>query len=256
MNQPEVSIVTPAYNAEKYIGPCIESVLNQTYNNWDMWIVDDASTDATANVVAPYVQEDPRIHYIRLKQNSGDAALPRNVGMDAAPGRFVAFLDSDDIFLPEKLDHQINFMEKKDSAASYTAYRRISPDNENEGHLIHVPEKLTYTQYLSNTCICLSSSMVDRNKIGDIHFDTTTPYRQREDLIFWMDVLKKNNADGLDEDLTRYRRGHESVSSNIVNMMVQNWKIYHDKAKELSEFQRVKAFCGYGINAVKKRLSF
>src|SRR5690606_32099739 len=102
--QPLVSIITPSYNVRDYLGECVESVLNQTYANWEMWIVDDASTDETPLIAEAYAQQDPRVHFVPLVENSGDAAHPRNVALSRAQGSIISFLDSDDMFLPQKLE--------------------------------------------------------------------------------------------------------------------------------------------------------
>lgn len=253
--QPLVSVVMPSYNTEKYIGAAIDSVLNQTYGKWDMWIVDDCSTDGTASIAKSYSYKYPHIHFIQMEKNSGGAAQPRNIALVQTQAPLIAFLDSDDLFLPHKLEHQVAFMHKTDAAINYTAYRRITPDSSRTGHLIHVPEKMIYRKYLGNTCICLSSSMIDREKTGDFHFDEK--YKTSEDFVLWLDLMRNNNkAIGLNEDLTRYRRGHNSLSSNIVAGARKCWGIYHDIAKEITEFERIKAFGSYVYHAIEKRLVF
>lgn len=124
-----VSIITPSYNTGRFIAETIESALAQTYGNWEMIIVDDCSTDDTDEVVAGYVKQDSRIRYIRNERNSG-AALSRNRALREARGRWIAFLDSDDLWMPEKLERQIQFMEKNGYAFSYTKYEEISEDSE------------------------------------------------------------------------------------------------------------------------------
>ncbi len=254
--QPRVSIITPAYNAEKYIGACIDSVVAQTYSNWDMWIVDDASTDRTEQVVQPYLQAHPNIHYIRMEKNTGSPAAPRNVALEQAQGRYVAFLDGDDMFMPTKLQKQVAFMQEKNCAISYTGYRRLSADGNKTGELKRVPEQLTYKSYLRNTCITMCSSAIDLEKTGPIRFDEQVP-RGRDDFALWVDLLKKKHqAFGLNKDLTRFRQGHGSISSNFAEMAKGSWNVYKKYASDLNVVERVAAFCSYGAHAVAKRLVF
>ncbi len=252
--QPLVSIVIPTYNSAGFLGYTIGSAVQQTYPNWDMWIVDDGSTDNTEQVVQPYLKAYPNIHYTKLEKNSGGAAVPRNVALKQTNASLIAFLDADDMFMPTKLQEQVPFMRDRRAAISYTGYRRITPDGGKTGHLIHVPEQLDYKRYANNTCITLSTSMVNREETGDIEF--SDKYRGKEDCLLWYDLLHTFEAYGLNKDLARYRRGHETLSSNIFQAAKANWEIYHKEMLDLTEFERLTSFGGYVINAVKKRLLF
>lgn len=119
-----VSIITPSYNSAKFIGKTIDSVISQTYKNWEMIIIDDCSTDSSAEFIKTYEEKDSRIKLVQLKENSG-AAVARNIGIQLAQGRFIAFLDSDDSWLPEKLERQIDFMLFNDYSFTYTSYLKV-----------------------------------------------------------------------------------------------------------------------------------
>ncbi len=256
MPKPTVSVITAAYNAESYIGDCINSVQAQTFQDWDMWIVDDHSSDATEEIVRSMTESLPNIHYIRLDENTGGPARPRNVALGQAQGRFVAFLDGDDMFMPKKLQRQIDFMRQKECAISYTGMRRISGDGMTEGHYIPAVAEIDYKGYLGNTCIPFSSSMIDRSMTGPLHMPEDVPHG-RDDTALWISLLKQGHrACGLDMDLTRFRQGHGSLSSHFLKMAAGNWDIYRRYAGELGVLQLSASFFQYGARAVAKRLEF
>ena len=140
-----VSIIMPLYNSEKFLSSSIESVVKQTYKNWELIIVDDRSTDNSLQKAIEYMKKDNRIKIIKLQENSGPA-IARNTGIEAANGKFIAFLDSDDMWLPDKLELQLNFMRKTNASFSYTAYKKVNEDGEYRG-IVSVPESVTYKNY-------------------------------------------------------------------------------------------------------------
>src|SRR3954451_15446756 len=163
---PLVSIITPSWNVAPLIGETIASVQAQTMTDWELFIADDCSTDQTAAVVESHAASDPRIKLIRQPRNGGPA-LARQAAIEQAQGRFIAFLDSDDLWLPAKLERQIAFAQQKRAALSYTAFRRINETGSVTGRLIEVPASLTYDQLLMNTsCVCLTA-LVDRDVAGN-----------------------------------------------------------------------------------------
>ncbi len=204
-----ISIVTPAYKAEPFIAEAIRSVQAQDHQDWEMLIVDDGSPDNTVDVVAGFAEADSRIKLIRQK-NSGPA-MARQRALEAAHGHYIAFLDADDYWLPGKLSHQLAFMRKHQAAVSFTRFRRISADGQKQGHLVAVPERLTYRQLLRNTAIATSTAMVDRRLTGPFSMKKT----YYDDYALWLDLLKRGFvAQGLQEDLMRYRVVGKSVSRN------------------------------------------
>src|SRR6185437_1025409 len=164
---PLISIITPSWNVEGLIGETIESVQAQTLRDWELLIADDCSTDNTAAVIEGYAAKDSRVKLIRQPRNGGPA-LARQAAIEQATGRFVAFLDSDDLWLPAKLERQIAFAREHRAALSFTAFRRINEDGSVTGRLISVPDSLTYGQLLKNTSIATLTAMIDREISGPI----------------------------------------------------------------------------------------
>src|SRR5699024_7875511 len=150
-NKPKVSVITPVYNAEHYLRETIESVINQTYKSFEYLLIDDCSTDNSASIIKEFAKRDSRIKYVKLKENSG-AAVARNTGLEHAQGRYIAFIDSDDVWYPAKLEKQLNYMHDKNRAFTYTNYEHITE----EGEVLsspNLPQKLNYTGLLKNTAI-------------------------------------------------------------------------------------------------------
>lgn len=242
-----VSIVTPAWKAADTINDTINSVLSQTYSDWEMLIVDDCSPDNTVSLVDAASQEDHRIKLIRQPKNSGPANA-RNTALCLARGRWIAFLDSDDLWLPSKLESQLAFHQAQGACISYTGYRRISADGNNTGRLIKIPERLTYSELLSNTAITTSTVIVDRNKTGD--FAMKSIYY--DDFGCWLELLRGDGfAAGLNDDLARYRMLEGSVSRNKWRSALEVWKTYR-KVESLGFFRSAWHFSNYIINALAK----
>ncbi|UOE93829.1 glycosyltransferase family 2 protein [Alkalihalobacillus sp. LMS39] len=246
-NQQElVSVITPAYNAEKFIGDAIESVLAQTYPHWEMIIVDDCSTDETAKVVEQY--SDKRIRFIQLKKNSGPA-IARNTSIQNAKGRYIAFLDSDDMWQPDKLEKQLAFMRRHDIAFSYTAYENMGEDGKSLGTVVPVLEKANYDKLLKENVIGCLTVMLDLSKVGPIEM---VNIRTRQDYVLWLDICKRGFlAYGLKEVLAKYRVVENSISSNKLKMARQNWKVYRE-IENLNLIKSVWYFTHYMYYKVKK----
>lgn len=242
-----VSIVTPAYNAASFVEETIRSVLAQTYQNWEMLIVDDCSRDSTAAIVEKWAQADKRIHLIRHEVNRR-ASGARETALEAARGRYIAFLDSDDLWMPEKLARQLGFMRECEAALTYTSFRRISQDGSTVGDEIAVPRSLTYRQLLGNTAIATSTAIVDREKTGPFHI-THTYY---DDFALWATLLKRGfTAYGLREDLMRYRVVNNSLSRNKGKSSMKVWQAYR-QVEQLNPVAAAWYFVHYVWNAVLK----
>jgi teichuronic acid biosynthesis glycosyltransferase TuaG len=223
MSTPLVSIITPAYNAERFLRETYESVKAQTFKDWEMIVVDDGSKDGTARVASELGKEDSRVRF-QTQKNSGPAAA-RNLALSMARGRFVSFLDSDDIWLPQKLERQLAFMKAKNAALSFTQYRRFESDPTETGRLIDVPETVNYRQLLSHNVIATLTTMVDREKTGPLHMPTAG----YDDFALWLSILKKDFIGyGMKEDLARYRIVPGSVSSKKLRAAKWVWEIYRD----------------------------
>jgi teichuronic acid biosynthesis glycosyltransferase TuaG len=248
---PLVSVITAAYNAEAFIAGTIASVQAQSLSDWEMLVADDASGDRTAPIVAAVAAEDDRVRLIRLPQNGG-VARARNAALAAARGRFIAFLDSDDLWLPQKLERQVAFMKAKEAAVSYTAFRRIDESGSRVGRLVKVPARLTYRQLLRNTAIATLTGMVDTAKTGPLRMTEA----RRDDYILWLSLLKRGFvAHGLQADLARYRVVRGSLSSKPKRSATWVWDVYR-KVEKLGLLQAAWCMLHYGARAVAKRLVF
>jgi len=251
MCSPLVSIITPCWNVERFIGQTIESVLSQTFANWELLIVDDGSTDRTAAIVNDYATADPRIILIRQPQNRG-SALSRQSAIDRAKGRYLAFLDGDDIWLPNKLERQLAFMRETGAALTYTAFRRIDEADTIVGRLVEPPPSLNYRQLLKNTAIPTLTALVDRDLVGNVAM-TVWP---RDDFCLWLSILRRGLvAYGLNEDLARYRVRRHSLSSNVLRSARGVWSIYRHIEK-LSLARSAWYFAHFGTRAYLKRIRF
>lgn len=222
-----VSVIMPTYNCGKYISESIESVINQTITDWEIQIVDDCSTDNTAEVLKPYLEKYRNIHYYCLPENGGPA-VARTEAIKRATGKYCAFLDSDDLWVPEKLEKQIAFMETMGITFSCTAYRQIDIAG-NDLHVIMVPPKKTGY----NKCIRLSNPignltvMYNQEALGKFEVPLI---RKRNDFALWLQILKKTQyCYGLEEVLGIYRMGRAgSVSHNKLAQARYHWQLYHE----------------------------
>jgi teichuronic acid biosynthesis glycosyltransferase TuaG len=245
-----VSIVTPAYKAARFVAESIRSVQGQDHANWEMLIVDDGSPDDTASVVQGYADRDSRVKLLR--QANAGPAMARQTAVAAARGGYIAFLDSDDYWLPGKLTRQLAFMAETDAPLSYTRYRRIDPDGARLGHLVEVPDSLDYRSLLSNTAIATSTVIVDRAKTGP--FKMTKAYY--DDFVLWLELLKRGfTARGLQEDLMRYRVVGKSVSRNKLRSAREVWRTYR-RIEGLSMPHAAWCFGNYAYNSVRKHRRF
>lgn len=225
MNEKLVSIITPTYNSGKFIGRTIDSVLSQTYQNWEMIIVDDCSKDNTGEVVAEYMKSDNRIKYYPLEENSG-AAVARTTAMNLAKGSYMAFLDSDDIWLPNKLESQINWMNKNGYSFSCTAYEQIDEQDNSLNKTIKTVKKTDYNRLLLDCPVGNSSVMYDVEKMGKFEVPNI---RKRNDDALWLQMLKKEKYIwGMPDVLMKYRIRQNSISSNKLKVIKYHWILYRD----------------------------
>jgi teichuronic acid biosynthesis glycosyltransferase TuaG len=246
-----VSIITPAYRVEKIVQDTIDSVKSQTYRHWEMLVADDCSPDETASVISAAAATDPRVRLIPCNINGGPAAA-RNAALAQARGRWIAFLDSDDLWLPEKLEETIRHAVENRSALTYTGFRRISYDGVETGGYISVPKSLTYQQLLGNTAIATSTVLVDRRLIGDISMKKV----YYDDFVCWLEILKKGfEAHGLNKDLMRYRVVANSISRNKRRSAAEVWKTYR-QVENLGFVTSAWYFSRYAFNALAKYWKF
>ena len=252
MDSDLVSIVTPAYKAATTINQTIASVLTQTYPNWEMLISEDCGPDNTRELVREWQRKDRRIRLIEPVQNGGPAAA-RNAALAQAKGRWIAFLDSDDLWLPTKLERQLAFhLANPGTKLSFTGFRRMSADGDSIGRYISVPRWLDYKALLKNTAIATSTVIVDRQQTGDLVMKQT----YYDDFACWLEILKRGGrAAGLDEDLMRYRVMDASVSRNKGNSAKQVWLAYRNVEK-LGTLTSAWNFAHYSARALLKYRRF
>ena len=243
-----VSIITPSYNSAKFIKQCIESVIAQTYTNWEMLIVDDYSADNSLQILKKY--NDKRIQLIELDKNVG-ASESRNVAIRKAKGKYIAFLDSDDLWEPQKLEKQISFMETEDIAFSFSTYQPMSDDESKLYSIIHAPKIVAYSSYLKKTIIGCLTVVIDREKTGGFEMPNI---RSSHDMALWLLIMRRGfDAYGLDENLARYRIVSTSNTANKWRAAKDVWKVYRQFEK-LSFFYSIWCFLNYAFNAVVRRI--
>ncbi|MGE0171419.1 MAG: glycosyltransferase family 2 protein [Oligoflexales bacterium] len=240
-DMPLVSIITPSYNSASFIAVTIESVLAQTYCNWEMIVCDDASEDDSREVIDRYAEKDSRIRPILLEKNLG-VANARNVALQESRGEFIAFLDSDDVWNPEKLKRQVEFCLSRNADFCYSSYRFIDEQGNVIGAAVPVKSSVSYSQLLKRNTIPCLTAFIRRSTIGDLKFSDIG----HEDYLFWLQILKKNgiNAFGLSDNLAFYRLRARSRSSNKARAAKWVWNIYRND-EGLNLFQSGYYFCYY-----------
>lgn len=249
MNNIIVSVIMPAYNCSKTIGESIDSVINQTFTDWELIIVNDASVDNTKDIIEKYLNKDSRISLYSLEKNSGSAAA-KNYGLKFSIGRYVAFLDSDDIWFEKKLEIQIDFMQKNGACFSFTGYEFFNDSSMKKRKYITVPKSINYRKYLSNTIIGNSTVVLDKKIIGNVIIQNG----YLEDVLTWMYYLKKGFiANGINQVLMSYRVYSQSKSGKKIKNSKRYFKCLRE-TQNLSFFVSVYYWIFYVINASKKRL--
>lgn len=253
-NLPLISIVIPVFNQERYLRDTMKTLQQQTYQNWEAICVDDASTDKSLEILGSI--SDSRIKIVHLENNVGVAKC-RNAGTCAANGRYLAFLDADDLWKPEKLEHQLTFMDTTGCAFSFTDYEFADSQGIGTGKVTSIPSQITYQKALGNTTIFTSTVMLDRTKIPQDLL--LMPQIESEDTATWWRILKAGfTGYGLQENLTYYRRpakksGVKTMSSNKMKALQRIWRLYR-KQEKLSLIASFWYFCQYAFHAVVRRL--
>ena len=248
-----ISIIVPVYNVEKFIRETMDSVMAQTCAHWELLLVEDGSSDGSVDAITDYMEakKDPRIRLIRQPFNQG-AAKARNRGLQEAAGRYIAYLDSDDLWVPEKLERELAFMKEKDAAFAFTGYEFADENGMGTGKVVRVPETLTFKQALSNTTIFTTTVMFDTEKIPKELLKM--PVIKSEDTALWWKVLKQGyTAYGLDENLVKYRRAGRSLSSNKLEAVRRIWNLYR-RVAGLGVIESAWYFCFWAARAVWRRM--
>lgn len=248
-----VSIIIPVYNANKYIEATVASVVAQGYENWELLLVDDGSTDGSGETVERLAKQDvtKRIKVLRPKEH-GSAAKARNYGLQQAIGRYIAFLDADDLWEADKLEKELSFMKEKRAGFVFTGYEFADADGNGTGKIVKVPETLTYKQALKNTTIFTSTVLID-TEIVDKKL-VMMPEIKSEDTATWYRILRNDHiAYGLNENLVKYRRVANSLSSNKLEALRRIWNLYR-KAEKLSVIYSAYNFVFWAVRAVRRRI--
>ncbi|HEU5067776.1 MAG TPA: glycosyltransferase family 2 protein [Sphingomicrobium sp.] len=252
MSDQLVSIIMPAYKVAAVISDSIQSVVDQTYADWELLIAEDCGPDNTREVVRTWSERDSRIKLIEMSENGGPATA-RNGALAHARGRWIAFLDSDDQWLPQKLERQLAFHRSRSGAKiSFTGFRRISADGSRTGHYVGVPATLDYRRLLGNTAVATSTVIVDNYATGPFSMRKT----YYDDFACWLALLRPGGtALGLDEDLMRYRVLDKSVSRDKTNSARQVWRAYRD-IEQLGVAASAWYFAHYATRALLKYRRF
>ena len=245
---PLVSIITPCYNSGEYLPVVIDSVIAQTFNDWEMIIVDDGSTDNSRQVIEDYIAKDSRIRYYRLEKSSGSPAKPRNMAIDYAKGKYIAFLDSDDVWLADKLQCQVDFAEKNNYHMVFSYYEKISPSGERKNRVVKSSASYNYNQLLKSNSILWLTLLITKEAIGNDRFLNTDV----EDYIFLLTILKKGYIAHNTQKLhALYRESKSSRSGNKFQTARFQWNIYR-KHLHLGFFTSLYYFAHYAFYGLKK----
>lgn len=248
-----VSIVIPVYNANKYIEATVESVVSQTYEKWELLLVDDGSTDGSTETIQRLAKEDAsgRIRVICPKEH-GTAAKARNYGIENSNGRYIAFLDADDLWDKDKLSKELEFLSEKEAGFVFTGYEFADAEGNGSGKIVKVPPTLNYKQALKNTTIFTSTVLIDTKKVDKKL--VMMPEIKSEDTATWYQILRNGHlAYGLNENLVKYRRVANSLSSNKFEAIKRIWNLYR-KAEKLSVPYSAYNFVFWAVRAVLRRI--
>ena len=246
--KPLVSVVMPAYNAARYIESAVQSVIAQTYPNWELLIVNDASRDDTLALARSLADQEQRIRVFDQPKNAGVAAA-RNKALEHTQGRYIAFLDSDDLWEPEKLSRQVEFMEREAVTVCYSQYLRIDENGEALGRVIP-PQKVGYQEMLKSNFIGNLTGIYNCEILGKERFSDF----KHEDYVAWLALVRKAGAaHGIEEILAKYRVYSGSTSSNKLRTIGWQWRIYR-QTQSLGVIRSAILMVWYAIYAVIKRI--
>lgn len=249
--RPEFSIIMPTYNSVQFVGEAINSVKRQEFKSWELLIVDDASTDKTPEMLRDHAGEDSRIKLFFMHSNEGPAKA-RNVAIDSAKGRFISFLDSDDIWREDKLERQRALFETTGTPLAFSAYRKIDESGNRIGRVVSVPECVSYRQLLGETSIATCTAAYDTERVGKV---LMPDIRKRQDFALWLAILRTGHlARSVEEPLAYLRKRKGSVSSNKLIAAAYVWQVYRDLEK-LSRAQSAYYFLKYAFHASVKTMA-
>jgi glycosyltransferase involved in cell wall biosynthesis len=223
-----VSVITPNYNCAAYVGRAIESVRSQTFRDWELLVVDDCSTDGSVEIIRGYAEKDRRIRFLQTPSHSGSPLEPRNLALEKAQGRYIAFLDSDDLWLPGKLERQLKLFENEKTAIVFSNYEKINGDGVRSGRLVRSPAVVSYRDLLKSNCIGNLTAVYDTEKAGKVFFR----HPCHEDYVLWLTILEKGFvAENTGTVEALYRMRADSVSARKVAALKWQWEIYRKELK-------------------------
>ncbi|MBQ7919075.1 MAG: glycosyltransferase family 2 protein [Lachnospiraceae bacterium] len=253
MKQDLVSIVTPVYHAQDYIVQTLDSVLSQDYPNWEHILVVDGAEDPTIAPIREYMDKNPQANIRLVIQGTNQgAAHARNRGVEEAQGRYIAYIDADDIWRADKLSKQLAFMESTGAGFCFSGYEFGDENAEGTGKIVRVPETISYKQALKNTTIFTSTVVFDTGIIPKE--EIRMPIMKSEDTALWWKILRSGRLGyGIDENLVTYRRPAQSLSSNKLEAVRRIWNLYR-KAEGLSVPVSIYYFCFWAVTAVYRRI--
>ncbi len=218
-----VSIITPSFNSEKFIAETIQSVLNQTYQDWEMIIVDDCSNDKTVSIIEQFAAKDERIRFFHLDKNSG-AGIAREMALSKATGNYISFLDADDLWKPLKLEKQLQFLKENKAPFTFSFYDCMDEDGNTLNKRVEAPRNLSYLQLFFCNYVGNLTGIYDVNYFGKITISAT---RKRQDWMVWLTILKKiKNAKPVPESLAFYRIRDNSLSASKIDLLKHNFAVY------------------------------
>ena len=246
MDKSLVSIITPTFNSEKFIAETIQSVKSQTYENWEMIIVDDCSSDETFSIISNFSKNDNRIKIHQLKNNSG-AGVARNEGVNLASGRFISFLDSDDLWKPSKLKKQVEFLISNNLPLTFSFYERINEEGKPLNEIVKCPKKLHYFQLFFCNYVGNLTGIYDITYFGKINISSI---RKRQDWVMWLSILKKTKiAIPIPESLAYYRVRVNSISASKYDLLKHNFSVYKNYHK-LNIVMSILCMIGFLISQI------
>ncbi len=250
MPQPLVSVIMPMHNSERFVGEAIESVLNQTYCNWELLVIDDDSNDNSVEIVRKYAAHDSRIRLLFNDNHVDMPSAPRNMGIEYANGQFIAFLDSDDIWLKDKLKQQLPLFEDNCTAVAYSDYEKIDEKGNRSARVVTAPLHADYRSLLRGNIIGNLTGMFDVGKIGKNYFLNI----HHEDYAFWLSALKNGYVACSTGTITAlYREHNNSISSHKLRNIVWQWNIYRN-VEHISVLRSLRYFVSYAIKGIAKSL--
>lgn len=218
----KVYVIIPCFNASNTLSKTLNSIIDQTYTNWIAIIVDDCSNDESAQIIKHYSEKDKRIINYSTTTPSGSPSLPRNIGIEKAKGKYIAFLDADDVWLPDKLQKEIDFLERNGYDLIYSYYEKMDWEGKRANRIIKTREKTTYEDLLKSNSIPCLTSIIRKDIIGSTRFKQIP----QEDFCFWLDILKKGyTAYNLCEVTALYREAKTSRSANKLDMFKGYWNV-------------------------------